>query len=307
MPASVIITARNAAPWIGATLQSVIKQSVRDVEVIVIDGGSTDGTSDHVRAFGSQVCLIDAPGTSKAQARNIGIARARREFIAFVDADDLWLPSKLEIQLQAVQRGGHQWAYSDCTVFDGATGIDLGTWGQSRSLPSGDILVPLFMSYFIASPTPLIHRSVFDDVGCFDEELKRHEPEDWDMWLRIAARFPVVCVRQSLAKYRMHNRSLTAQEDPIRTFEGRATVAEQAAKREPERLGGLLPLVLAHHAVVAARQLARADRCTEARELFLYAARHQPSWVSYLSAAVTAVGPVPFRAVHGLREWMRQK
>lgn len=192
-----------------------------------------------------------------------------------------------------------------CSVFESATRRLIGKWSDEKHLRSGNVLRPLFTDYFIASPTPIVHRKVFAEIGGFDETLQRHEPEDWDMWLRIAARFNVAVVPEPLALYRMHEGSLTAREEAVRTFEGRASVARRAADREPARLGPLLSRVLAHHAGVAARQLARVGQSADARDMFLFVARQQPWRLdAYALALLTFAGVVPFTTLRAVRAAM---
>src|SRR5215831_6380211 len=99
---SVVIPARNADLFITETLESVFAQTFRDLEVVVVDDGSTDQTAAKVGGFGYAVRLLQGRGEGAAKARNSGVAASRGEWIAFLDADDVWAPSKLEHQLAEV-------------------------------------------------------------------------------------------------------------------------------------------------------------------------------------------------------------
>lgn len=96
---SVIIPAHNAGPFVGDTISSALEQSWPDVEVIVVNDGSTDGTAAVLASFAGRIRVIDQCHSGVAVARNRGAAAARGTWLAFLDADDLWLPHKLEVQL----------------------------------------------------------------------------------------------------------------------------------------------------------------------------------------------------------------
>ena len=211
---TVVITTFNAAPFISQTLDSVLAQDFEDIEVLVVDGGSTDGTVGIVSAYLAPVRLIVGGRLTKSAGRNVGIAAAKGKYIALVDADDLWLPHKLSRQAEYLEKTPHvHWVYSDCFILDHCSGQTSSTWSSRTRLHAGCILEPLLLDCFIPSPTPMIRRSVFDKVGVFDESFLPHEPEDWDLWLRIAARFSAGLINEPLAVLRVHPASLTARED----------------------------------------------------------------------------------------------
>ena len=201
---SVVIPAFNAGKFIRATIESVLAQTYPATEVIVVDDGSNDDTREVVRSFGEKVVLIEQRHSGVSAARNVAIQNANGEYIAFLDADDLWLPEKLEHQMYAIAKGSHKWVYCDPTWFDDALGKMV-----SRRYPKrheGYILEKLFLDCFIASPTPILHKSVFEEVGSFHEETMFGE--DWDMWLRVAAVYPIKYVKKRLAIIRLHASSV---------------------------------------------------------------------------------------------------
>ena len=104
MRISVIIPACNAAAWIGRAIDSVLGQTRAADEIIVVDDGSTDATADRVRSYGERVCLIRQANAGVSAARNAGIRAAKNEWIAFLDADDEWLPGKLAVQTGLLER-----------------------------------------------------------------------------------------------------------------------------------------------------------------------------------------------------------
>jgi GT2 family glycosyltransferase len=289
---TVVITTFNAASFIGETLDSVMAQDFKDFEVVVVDGGSTDETVGIVSAYLPPVRLIAGGRLTKSAGRNIGIAAAKGEYVALVDADDLWLPHKLTRQVEYLENQPHlQWVYSDCFILENDRGQTSSTWSGRTRLHGGDILEPLLLDCFIPSPTPMIRRSVFDEVGMFDESFLRHEPEDWDLWLRIASRFPARLINEPLAVLRVHPASLTAREDLRLTAEGALAVIRRALDRNPSISAGRGKETLAKWYIRFGRGLAARGRGKEARDLLSRAIRARPVQASaYVLWACTWCG-----------------
>jgi GT2 family glycosyltransferase len=209
---SVIIPTYNRADHIGEAIRSVQAQTHRDVEIIVADDGSIDNTADIVGQFGDSVIYIPLPHRGQpAAARNVGLGVARGQLIAFLDSDDLFMPDKLALQLSAFDI--HPEAgliYSNGHFFRDdprqATGYAL----DGLPAPSGDVLPELLQGNFIASPAvALIRRSCLDAVKGFDENPSFVAVEDYDLWLRIAARFPIIYVPGDVAAIRRHKQSIS--------------------------------------------------------------------------------------------------
>jgi len=304
---SVVIPAYNAQAWISETLESVLTQDFDDFEVIVVDDGSTDDTAAVVANFG-RVQYIHKPNGGAASARNVGIRAARGEYVAFVDADDLWLPDKLRLQVDLLKRTGLMWVYSDAYAFDGRTGRTLYTFSKLSRLYTDDVLRPLFLNDFIPSPTPVVGRSVFEQVGYFDESEILRKREDWDMWLRIAARYPVGLVNRPLARYQVHSASSTGGEHPLVALESQLAVIERAVAREPERLAHLKNQAIAQVCIGTGRTLARDGNLAEARMLFARAIRLVPGAAeAYLYWLSCLTGKPLLNVAIRLRHWLRYK
>jgi len=303
---SVVISAHNASPWIAETLESIFAQTFRDFELIVVDDGSTDDTRQVVARYGPSVRLITIGRSGKSTGKNTGIRAAKGDYIAFVDADDLWTPEKLELQVELLRRQPDlAWAYADGYLFDDSTGKTVGRFGQIARLHSGNILRSLLLVDFIASPTPIVRRDILERVGCFDETLLRHQPEDWDLWLRIAADYPVGLVNQPLVRYRLHAASLTAREEPRSALEGQVFVVERAVARHPECLGNLRNRAIANLYLGTGRVMARNGNTAEAREMFAWAIRLAPydlRHYGYWLATFTGAG---LGNLIAMRRWMR--
>lgn len=304
---SVIIPAYNAAPWIAETLASVLAQTLQDFEIIVVDDGSTDETAEIVAKIEHIQYMHKANGGA-ASARNVGIRLARSEYIAFVDADDLWLPDKLYLQMELLRQTGLEWVYSDAYAFDGRTGGTLFAFSKLRRQYSGDVLRPLFLGDFIPMPTPIVRRGVFDEVGYFDESPKAHGVEDWDMWLRIAARYPIGLVNCPLARHRVHAASTVQSELPSPLYGRNLYVIERAISREPERLARLRNQSIARLCIRIGQFSVRRNNLDTARELFAQALRLNPCAVDAYVYWLGCFANQPVRdAAIRLVQWLRYK
>ncbi|MGO9273601.1 MAG: glycosyltransferase family 2 protein [Terriglobia bacterium] len=261
---SVVIPAYNAARWIAGTLDSVLAQTFRNFEVIVVDDGSSDETPQVVAGYGSRVRYLRKENGGAASARNVGIHASGGPYIAFLDADDLWLPEKLQLQMDLFSRHPDlAWVYSDAMVFDGEAGQELHKYTISdvTKLCTGDVLRALLLFNFIASPTPVIRRDVFDAVGYFNEASLMRGLEDWDMWLRIAAKYQVRSVDRPLARYRLHATSTTGAMDLADAFRTKCMIIESAVARDARRLSDLRECALASVCVgMAGPMVRRGDR-----------------------------------------------
>ena len=200
---SVIIPAHNAERDIADAVRSVLDQTCPDFEIIVVDDGSSDGTLAALQPFGSRVRAHSQQNAGVSAARNAGALLATGEWLAFLDADDLWMPAKLQHQLALA------------TPMSFTDRLNIGARGdlpvlQSESTPmrGGDIFVALMReSNFITTSSVMIRKDVFDALGGFSPELRT--AEDWDLWLRVAARHEIGFVPEPLVQYRLQPGSLS--------------------------------------------------------------------------------------------------
>lgn len=189
---SVVIPAYNRANTIGRALDSVLSQSVRDIEVLVVDDGSTDSTAATVAAVTDLRVAMLRHDSNKgaAAARNTGIRAARAPFIAFLDSDDAWLPGKLEAQMAALRA-----APAGQDVSCHGVHIHLLDHGVERDQPlavSTDWFARLVRDCNLSpGATQMARREAFDRIGLLDETLPRFE--DWDWLLRYAAAGGAIC------------------------------------------------------------------------------------------------------------------
>jgi len=205
---SVVVPTHNRSELLTLTLGSVLRQRDVDLEVIVVDDGSSDNTADVVAGLGDariRVVRHDTP-QGVAAARNRGIAEAAGRWVAFLDDDDLWAPDKLARQLQAAHQTGRDWVYTGAVRIDAGQRIISGRPPPDpRELAAGIArfnLMPGGCSNAIASRAALVA------VGRFDDGYKHFA--DWDLWIRLAGRGPPAWVPSPLVGYRIHggNKSL---------------------------------------------------------------------------------------------------
>jgi len=203
---SVVIPTYNCGHLIGDAINSVLRQTVTVLEVIVVDDGSTDDTSERLEAFAERVRLVRQTNQGVAAARNRGVAEAQGEFVAFLDADDGWHPEKLSRQLSAF----------DAAPQLGLLGTDAFAWpaGDLPELPPIGKLEMVAVTWeqlvvknrFVTSSI-LARRANLHRAGTFDTRLQG--PEDHDLWIRFAAMFPVANLRAPLTGYRDTTNSLS--------------------------------------------------------------------------------------------------
>ena len=181
---TVIIPTRNRVARLRLTLRTVTWQRNVDLEVIVVDDGSVDGTRDMVSGIGDdriRVIRHDVP-LGESGARNRGIHEARAPLIAFLDDDDLWAPDKLMLQIEALRRGRARWVYGGDVVVDEALNVLYGAPPPPPARVVRDLVhhnaVPAGASNVVVEAT------VLSRVGLFDTNL--HRTADWDMWLRLS-------------------------------------------------------------------------------------------------------------------------
>jgi glycosyltransferase involved in cell wall biosynthesis len=186
---SVVTPARDVGPWIGEAVDSVLAQTERDFEYIVIDDGSVDDTADQVRrraAVDDRVRLVDGGGRGSAVARNIGIEQARAPLVAFLDGDDRWHPRFLQRELAVLARAPAAVGATFChTLVMSATGrVVSARWQPSGTVDLDRMLVENCPPHNGSSL--VVCRSCFDEAGLFDPAFPT--ATDLEMWLRITAR-----------------------------------------------------------------------------------------------------------------------
>ncbi|BAY12841.1 glycosyltransferase [Calothrix sp. NIES-2098] len=205
---SVIIPVYNGEKTIKKTIESVLNQSLSDLEIIVINDGSTDSTEEIVKSISdSRLKIFSYPNAGLSASRNRGLSLAACDFVSFIDADDLWTSDKLESQMQALL--AHENAALAYSWTDFIDADDNFVRTGARAKVTGDAYTKLLLSNFLENGSnPLIRKEAFTKVGNFDESLRA--AEDWDMWLRLADSYEFVVVPQVQILYRISASSMSS-------------------------------------------------------------------------------------------------
>ena len=225
---SVVIPAYNAGRTIDTALQSVFAQTYRDFEVVVVDDGSSDDTVHRLAAWRDRVIVRQQANAGPAAARNHAMRVTRGELIAFLDADDAWLPTKLERQVAFFDQYPETGLlHAEAVTANPTLSVMLET--PERPSPTFTAPVPQFCElfhckFFVRTLTVMVPRRVIDEVGGFDERREYHI-EDWDLWLRIAAKHPMGYLPETLAIHRPDGGMSSHVE---KTFRGQQLVMEKA-------------------------------------------------------------------------------
>jgi glycosyltransferase involved in cell wall biosynthesis len=207
---SVVIATYNYGCYIRGAIESVLAQTLQDFEIIVVDDGSIDETPELVRPFldDARVRYLRTDHLGQPAAKNAGIRAATGRYVAFLDADDLWLPTKLEKQVALFERSGPEVGVVICRRRWIDEQGNLLPYGE-RSPQRGDVLAQIFHRPFICFSSSMIHRDVLEDVGLFDESIPMSI--DYDLWLRIALRYHFDFVDDPLVLYRTGHANLSTR------------------------------------------------------------------------------------------------
>jgi glycosyltransferase involved in cell wall biosynthesis len=233
---SVIIPAYNVERWVSQTIKSVQQQTFSDLEIIVIDDGSTDKTLEIIKDIRDhRLKVLSHEHAGVSVARNVGIAHSTCEFIAFLDADDLWTPDSLEPKLA----GLHKYPTADVAYCWTLSIDDQGTIIQPKRPPvfyEGNIYFKLLTHCFFDCGSLLIRRRAIKSVGEFDPTLKYGE--DLDYWLRLARHSSFVVIPRYQLLYRKWNGSTTYKLDPEKLEvqeENQLRVRKRAFQQAPKK------------------------------------------------------------------------
>ncbi|MBT3878670.1 MAG: glycosyltransferase [Candidatus Scalindua sp.] len=197
---SVIIHTYNNEKFIVETIESVLNQTYKDYEIIVVDDGSVDGTHDALLPYMQKIRYHYKENGGIASAKNTGIRLSQTEFIAFLDHDDLWVPDKLKLQMECFN-GNPQvgLVYAKYTSF--RDGKELRTKPEKGY--SGWIFKELLSKSFIQTSTVMVKKECLDAVGPYDESFSLGD--EYDMFLRISKKFQCGFIDKGLTKYRVHD------------------------------------------------------------------------------------------------------
>lgn len=240
---SVVMANYNYGRYLPAAIESVLAQSWTNLELLIVDDGSTDNSVEIISRYLSdgRARLIPVPHLGQPGAKNAGIAAASGQFIAFLDADDIWHTDKLAQQLPLFENGSVGVVYSRRTLID-ETGSPL-PYLQPR-LHRGQVLDAMFNDNFVCFSSVVVRRSVFEHIGCFDPHIAL--AIDFDLWLRAARHYQFDYVDAPLVEYRVGHGNLS------RRIGERLKTAMLLMRRFLARGGGEHLSAGAQHAALAA-------------------------------------------------------
>ncbi len=213
MQISVVIPTYNRANLIVRTINSILNQTVRVDEIIVIDDGSTDNTKELLSAL--PITYIYQENNGVSSARNNGIKKSQYSWIAFCDSDDIWHPNKIEEQIKfhkqyqdiLISHTNEIWKFNEKIIKQ----------KRYQSKPSGYCFIDNLDSCKIGASTLIIHKSILDDIGLFDENLVACE--DYDLWLRILLKYKLgLCQEALITKIAGHRGQLSFETPLMDTF-----------------------------------------------------------------------------------------
>lgn len=235
---SVVLPAHNAEATIGETLLSVRNQAHDNIEIIVVDDGSTDRTVEIVAGHAgvdSRIRLLSQTNGGVAAARNAGISAARGDLVALIDSDDLWRPNKIERQLRALRATGDEVALVYCwSALIDADGRTFGRGDTPHHV--GDVLGQLCYGNFVGNgSSALMRKSAVLEAGGFDPSLRERGGqgcEDWRLYFAIAERWHFALVPDHLTGYRQVAGAMSA--DVEQMLRSDALVRAEMLERHPE-------------------------------------------------------------------------
>ena len=205
---SVVIPTYNRAEFITRSVKSALKQTIKNIEVIVVSDGSTDNTDKIISNINDErlryIKLFENKGAPAA--RNIGLKNSKGQYICFLDSDDEILPSKLEKQLEVFNNLKEK----KSIVYCGFYYIYSKTNEAIKEIipkEKGDIYYKIIENNCVGSPTPLVHRECFEKSGMFDESLE--SCQDWDMWIRLSKYYNFYFIPECLANVYIHGNQIS--------------------------------------------------------------------------------------------------
>jgi glycosyltransferase involved in cell wall biosynthesis len=229
---TVIIPCYNASAFLQKTIDSVLSQKNKISKIIAVDDGSTDGTLDILKQYGDKILILHHDGNinkGQASSLNLGLQYAESEYVALVDADDLWNEEKISVQVDALQNN------PDCVLcYVNGYVIDETDRRLYPILPEGfqetNTVGNILLDCYIRTPSMvMVRRSLFDQVGGFSES---YSAPDHDMWVRASEVGKFCYVDQHLVGYRQHSGQLSINY-ARKMWENGFTVLQDASKRYP--------------------------------------------------------------------------
>jgi glycosyltransferase involved in cell wall biosynthesis len=268
---SIIMPTHNREKYIPLSINSILKQTYRDYEIIVIDDNSTDGTKEALKVYGDKIRYFFRQGEGAAAARNFGAAQARGEYLAFLDDDDLWLPEHLAISVDLLEKNPDiAFSCADADTID-----EHGTKQRTliKAKAQAERFETLLEGNIVLNLTAVIRKKIFLDAGGFDPKLANKH--DYDLWLRVSKHHYFLHTGRISAQYREHSNQLTGKIDI--GLKNHLTIFNK-----PEIMSGV-PRLLKHRAIARVfyrfgRDYHQRGQRKKAGKCFLLALSHCP-WI----------------------------
>ena len=207
---SIIVPAYNSGKYLGECLNSALNQTYRNIEIIVIDDGSTDDTSEALKPYLDKIRYYKIANSGPARARNEGIKKACGRFIAFLDSDDIFLPEKIEAQLKAVSVSEKVGMVTCNGYLINERGDQIGQIKLEKYPDQDSLIYNLHIRNVLnrGCSSMLLRKECFEKAGLMDETLV--VGEDWDLWLRILQNYQIRYLETPLFKYRVRAKSISS-------------------------------------------------------------------------------------------------
>jgi len=301
---SVVIPTYNRAHLICDALNSVVAQTFKDLEIIVVDDGSQDDTSAIVQNWHTDknpeitLSYIPQENAGGNAARNNGIEAAKGQYVAFLDSDDIWHPEKLAKQVELLETNQNfVAAYTGLREVEASTGEVLST--PEHRYMSGNLLAAILVSDVTApTSTYVVRRKALHDAGLFDLDLAARQ--DWDMWIRLAELGEIGCVPETLVDLRHHNGPRTIS-DPTRELRAYERIlTKYSSQRRKLGISTVMASKASYHRRAAKVHFHNMDRRWKAVGHSLLAILYWPfeinAWMGFVSLFMPS----------GTRQWFRK-
>lgn len=231
---SVIIPSYNSGEYLNEAIESVVNQTYRNLEIIVVNDGSSDDTEEIAKEWQRKDKRIRYLKHSRnkglSTARNTGIKNSKGEYIAFLDADDIWLPQKLSLQIKKVQGPGADLVFSNWYIWEPERNTKIIAFQVDPTQDKKSLLHSLVKRNFGSPSTVFLRKSSLEKVGLFDESL--NSSEDYDLWLRFCLKdMKIDFIKEPLIYYRRHSKQMTESTYIMRT--SRLRVFQKIIRKNP--------------------------------------------------------------------------
>ncbi len=294
---SVLIPSYNHARFLPDALQSVFEQTFTDYEIVAVDDGSTDHSVELLRSYGERIRLFTQPNRGTYPTLNRCIAESRGRYLAILNSDDRWAPTKLEKQVAILEAQPQVGLVHTDGRFIDAEGNLL--WGNPLGFewprtPSGNIIEALVRCNKIIASSVLVRRECFERLGGFREDL--FGSGDWEMWFRIALEYDIAFIDEPLTFYRVHGANASFQHR--RVYEDDVRVREETIHANEARLwqrandARAMRLALAHSYACLGTEYALLGNRHRARQAYLHSLRLYPLRVKSLLRLMLTFLPI---------------